>query len=374
MDLGLTETQQMLRTSAREFLSAECPTSYVRDMEVDVRGYTSEMWEALAGLGWLGLVFPTKYGGEGLGMVELSILLEEMGSVLLPGPYFSTVVMAGVAIAAAASEDQKREFLPRIASGQLIATLAYTEPVGRWDPAGVETTASRVDDGYVIDGTKLYVPNAHVSDYVVVVARTGAAATDLSLFLVPTNAAGLIQTPLQTIASDKQSEIVLDSVLVPASAQLGGLDHGWDTMAKSLQWGAVAKCAEMLGEAQRVLDMTLDFVRHRIQFGRAVGSFQAIQHHAADMATDVEGCRHITYKAAWTISEGLEADQEVAAAKAWVSDASQRVCALAHQCHGAIGFTKEHDLQLYSRRAKANELMFGDAGLHLETVAATMGL
>ncbi len=374
MDLGLTETQQMLRTSAREFLAAECPTSYIRDMELDERGYTPEIWEALARLGWLGLVFPAEYGGEGLGMVELAILLEEMGSVLLPGPYFSTVVMAGVAISEAASEDQKREFLPRIASGQLIATLAYTEPSGRWDPAGVDTTASRVGGEYVINGTKLYVPNGHVSDYIVVVARTGIDETDLSLFLVPSNAGGMSQTLLQTIASDRQSEVVLDSVAVPESALLGDIDGGWDAMAKVLKWGAVAKCAEMLGGAQRVLDMTLDYVRHRIQFGRAIGSFQAIQHHAADMATDVEGCRHITYKAAWSVSEGLAADREVAMAKAWVSDASQRVCALGHQCHGAIGFTKEHDLQLYSRRAKANELMFGDAGLHLETVAATMGL
>jgi alkylation response protein AidB-like acyl-CoA dehydrogenase len=300
--------------------------------------------------------------------------LEEMGGALLPGPYFSTVVMAGVAISDAASEDQKREFLPRIASGQLIATLAYTEPSGRWDPAGVETTASRVGDEYVINGTKLYVPNGHVSDYIVVVARTGIDETDLSLFLVPSNAGGMSQTLLQTIASDRQSEVVLDSVAVPESALLGDIDGGWDTMAKVLKWGAVAKCAEMLGGAQRVLDMTLDYVRQRIQFGRAIGSFQAIQHHAADMATDVEGCRHITYKAAWSVSEGLAADREVAMAKAWVSDASQRVCALGHQCHGAIGFTKEHDLQLYSRRAKANELMFGDAGLHLETVAATIGL
>ena len=374
MDLGLNETQQMLKNSARAFLDAECPASYVRDMELDERGYTPEMWSAMARLGWLGLVIPAEYGGEGLGFVELAILLEEMGGALLPGPYFSTVAMAGVAIAEAGSDAQKREFLPRIAGGQLIATLALTEPGGLWNARGVQTAARRSGDEYVLDGTKLYVPNAHVSDYVAVAARTGDAETDVSLFLVPSNADGLTETTLRTIASDRQSELVFDDVRVPASALLGELNGGWDAIDAALKWGAAGKCAEMLGGAERVLEMTVRYAKDRIQFGRSIGSFQAIQHHAADIAADVEGCRHMTYRAAWKLAERQPADQDVAMAKAWVSDAYQRVCALAHQCHGAIGFTKEHDLQLYSRRAKAAELMFGDAGVHLDAVATAMGL
>ena len=374
MDLGLYETQQMLKNSARAFLDAECPSTYVRDMERDPRGYTPEMWSAIAQLGWLGLVVPAEYGGEGLGFVELAILLEEMGGALLPGPYFSTVVMAGATIAEAGSEEQKREYLPRISRGQLIATLALTEPGGRWDALGVQTTAHRSGDEYVINGTKLYVPNAHVSDYLVVAARTGEADADICLFIVPSGADGLDQTPLRTIASDCQSEIVFDDVRVPTSALMGEPNGGWDALDTALKWGAVGKCAEMLGGAERVLDMTVRYAKERIQFGRSIGSFQAIQHHVADMAADVEGCRHITYKAAWKLAERQPADQDVAMAKAWVSDAYQRVCALAHQCHGAIGFTREHDMQLYSRRAKAAELMFGDAGVHLDAVANTMGL
>ena len=223
MDLGLNETQQMLKNSARAFLDAECPASYVRDMELDERGYTPEMWSAMARLGWLGLVIPAEYGGEGLGFVELAILLEEMGGALLPGPYFSTVAMAGVAIAEAGSDAQKREFLPRIAGGQLIATLALTEPGGLWNARGVQTAARRSGDEYVLDGTKLYVPNAHVSDYVIVAARTGDAETDVSLFLVPSNADGLAETTLRTIASDRQSELVFNGVRVPSSALLGEL-------------------------------------------------------------------------------------------------------------------------------------------------------
>ena len=374
MDLGLSETQQMLRNTARDFLAAECPTSFVREMESDERGYAPEMWEAMAELGWLGLVFPEHYGGEGLGFVELAILLEEMGGVLLPGPYFSTVVMAGMAIADAGSEGQKRRYLSDIARGRIIATLALTEPSGRWDPAGIETTARSDADEFVISGTKLYVPNAHVSDYIVVAARTGDEESDVSLFIVPSGISGLHQTLLRTIASDRQSELVFDNVRVPDSYLLGDLSCGWQTIDRLLKVGAAGKCAEMLGGAQRILDMTVDYAKGRIQFGRAIGSFQAVQHHAADMATDIEGCRHITYKAAWALSEGMSADQEVAMAKAWVSDAAQRVSALGHQCHGAIGFTKEHDLQLYSRRAKAAELMFGDAGFHLDKVAQTIGL
>ncbi len=374
MDFGLNQTQQMLRTSAREFLDTECPTTYVRDMELDERGYTPQIWDKLAGVGWLGMAFSGEYGGGGLGFVELAILLEEMGRVLLPGPYFSTVLMAGMTIADAGSAEQKREFLSGISSGRLIMTLALTEPSGRWDVGGTQTTARPSGGGYALNGVKLYVPNANVSDHVIVAARTGEGESDISLFIVPSNADGLSRMPLQTIASDKQSELILDNVHVLGSALLGEIDGGWATIERTLDRCAVGKCAEMLGGAERTLEMTVAYAKQRIQFGRAIGSFQAIQHHVADMAADVEGCRHVTYQAAWTLSQGLPARREVAMAKAWVSDAYQRVCALGHQCHGAVGFTKEHDMQLYSRRAKAAELMFGDAGFHIEAVASAMGL
>ena len=374
MDLGLTEAQQMLKSSARTFLESECPEEFVRAMENDERGFTLELWQKLAAQGWLGLTFPEEYGGAGLGYVELAVLLEEMGRSLLPGPYFSTVVMAGPAIMDAGSPEQKRQFMTGIASGQLIVTLALTEPGGRWDAAGVRTVASARDDDFVINGTKLFVPNAHASDYMIVAARTGDAERDISLFIVARQTPGIAQSLLETIASDRQSEVVFDDVVVPASALLGDLNGGWATMEKVLQWGAVGKCAEMLGGAQQVLDMTVEYAKQRAQFGRPIGSFQAVQHHCANMATDVDASRHITYQAAWRLAEGLPAQREVAMAKAWVSDAYRRVCALGHQCHGAIGFTKEHRMQLYSRRAKAAELQFGDADLHLETVARAIGL
>ena len=374
MDLGLDEAQQMLKNSAREFLEAECPDTYVRAMEEDERGHAPEIWQKLAEQGWLGLVFPERYGGVGLTYLDLTILLEEMGAAMLPGPFFSTVVLGGMTILDAGTEAQKQELLPQIAEGQLIFTLAHIEPNASWAPEGVQTTANPSDDGYVVNGTKLFVPNAHVSDYLIAVARTGEAERDITLFIVSANSDGVTETPLKTIASDRQSEVVFDNVSVPSTSILGEVNKGWDTIERVLQWGAVGRCAEMVGGGQEVLDMTVEYVKQRVQFGRPIGSFQAVQHHCANMATDVEGSRYITAQAAWRLSEGLPAEKEVAVAKAWVSDAYARVCALGHQCHGAIGFTKEHNMQLYSRRAKAAELAFGDSDFHLETVAKAIGL
>ncbi len=374
MDLGLNEAQQMLKNSAQEFLEAECPDTYVREMEEDENGYTSEMWQKLAEQGWLGLIIPEKYGGVELEFQDLAILLEEMGRYMLPGPYFSNVVLGGMSIMDSGTEEQKQEYLPRLAEGQIIVTLALNEPSGRWDAEGIQLSATENGDNYTLNGTKLFVPNAHVSDYIVVAARTGSGENDISLFIVSSQTNGVNQTLLKTIASDRQSEVSFDNVSVSSSSLLGEKNQGWKTIEKVLKWGAIGKCAEMSGGGQSVLDMTVEYAKQRTQFGRPIGTFQAIQHHCANMATDVEGAKFITYQAAWMLSEGLPADREVAMAKAWVSDSYKRVCALGHQSHGAIGFTKEHNMQLYSRRAKAAELAFGDSDLHLDKVAEIIGL
>ncbi len=369
MDLGLNEAQQMLKTSARDFLEAECPDTFVREMEEDERGFTPELWQKIADQGWLGLVIPEQYGGVGLSFFDLTVLLEETGAAMLPGPFFPTVVLGSMSIMEAGSEEQKRALLPGIADGHSIVTMALLEPTASWRPEGVEATAVPEDGGYILNGTKLFVPCAHVSDRIIVAARTGDAPRDVTLFLAPRNADGMTQTLLKTIASDRQSELVLTDVRVPASDVLGEVGRGWETVEKVIAWGAAAKCAEMVGGAQRVLDMTVEYAKQRVQFGRPIGAFQAVQHHCANMASDVESCRYIAAQAAWKLSEGEAARQEAAMAKAWVSDAYRRVCATGHQVHGAIGFTKEHNMQLYSRRAKEAELAFGDADFHLETVS-----
>ncbi len=377
MDLGFDESQQMLKTLAREFLEQECPTTLVRAMEEDERGYTPELWSKIAELGWLGLTVPEQYGGLGLSYFDLALILEEMGRAMLPGPFFSTVVLGAMTLMEAGSDDQKQEYLPKVANGEAILTMALTEPTATYEPSGIHTTAKADGSDYVLNGTKLFVPDAQVADAMVVVARTaesGDAPQGITLFLVGANNPGITITPLKTISGDKQAEVELKDARVPASAIIGQVDQGWDTISRVLDLAAVGKCAEMLGGADRVLEMTTDYVKERVQFGRPVGSFQAVQHHCANIATDVEGCRYVAYQAAWRISERLPAEREVAIAKAWVSDAYRRVCALGHQSHGAIGFTKEYDLQLFTRRAKAAEVAYGDTDFHREQVAVGMGL
>ncbi|MDA0733215.1 MAG: acyl-CoA/acyl-ACP dehydrogenase [Chloroflexi bacterium] len=369
MDLGLTEVQQMLKSSAREFLSQECPLTLVREMEEHELGYTGDLWRQITSLGWTGLVFPEQYGGTGGDFIDLAVLLEETGRSLLPGPFFSTVVLGGLTVLDAGTDAQKLDILNKICGGQLRMTLALTEASATLEPWGVETTATRDGDAYRLNGTKLFVPDAHVADLILVAARTASGAdpaAGITLFLVPGNSPGVGVSQLSGIASDRQCEVTLDNVSVSVAAILGEVDQGWPIVQRALQRAITGKCLEMLGGADAVLDLTVEYVNQRTQFGRPVGAFQAVQHHCANMAIDVEGSRHIAYQAAWRISAGLPAEREVAMAKAWVSGAYQRVCATAHQCHGAIGFTKEHNLQLYTRRAKAQELSYGEVDFHRE--------
>ncbi len=374
MDLGLNEIQQMLKTSAKEFLDSECPDTYVREMQEDDKGYTDDLWQKISEQGWLGLIIPEQYGGAGLEFQDLIVLLEEMGRYMLPGPYFTTVVLGAMTISDAGSEEQKNEYLPRISEGQVIVTLALTEPDASWDANGVQLEASTTSNGYTLNGTKLFVPYANVSDYLIVAARTGSTDTDISLFMVPSSASGISKTELKTLGSDKQSEIIFNNVEVNSSNILGNLNSGWDTLEKIAKLAAIGKCAEMSGAIQNILDMTVEYAKQRTQFSRPIGTFQAVQHHCANIATEVEASRLMTYQAGWALSEGLPADKEVAMAKAWVNESAKRVCALGHQTHGAIGFTEEHNLQLYTKRIKAAELIFGDAQFHTNKIAHILDL
>ena len=375
MDLELNETQQMLRNSAREFLSRECPHSLVRAMEEDEKGYTPELWQKMVDLGWTGVALPESYGGNGGNFLDLAVLLEEMGRALVPGPFFSTVVLGALTVLEAGSDAQKRDLLPGVCRGQTLIALALTEASASFEPWGVQMEARRKGDDFILSGTKLFVPDAHVSDVMIVAARTSQSedpATGITAFLVPTASKGIRTNPLRTLGADKQSEVVFEGVRVPADGVLGEVDAGWPHLMKTIEMAAAAKCVEMLGGAEAVLAMTVEYAKQRVQFGRPIGSFQAVQHHCANMATDVECSRYVAYQAAWRLAEGLPAATEVSMAKAWVSDAYRRVCALAQSCHGAIGFTKEHNLQLYTRRARAQEPAFGDAHFHTELVAQAL--
>jgi alkylation response protein AidB-like acyl-CoA dehydrogenase len=376
MNLALSEEQEMLRKMARDFLTDKFPKTVVKEIEQSETGYSAELWQEMAGLGWMGLAFPEKYGGSGMSFLDLAILLEEMGRACLPGPYFSSVILGGLAIADAGSDEQKQQYLPKIASGEIIFTLALTEASAQYS-AEIETRATADKDDYVINGTKLFVPDAHIANYMLVVARTDEKAkgeSGLTIFIVDGKSSGISSTVLNTIANDKLCQVVFKDVKVPKENILGELNQGWSEVQKIVPRAAVAKCCEMVGCIQQALDMTVSYAKERKQYDRPIGSFQVIQHYCADMATDVDGTRLAAYQAAWMLSQGLPFTKEIAIAKAWAGEACQRVMALAHQIHGAIGVTIDHDLQYYTRRAKAAEVSFGDANFYREVVAQEMGL
>jgi alkylation response protein AidB-like acyl-CoA dehydrogenase len=367
MDYGLTEQQEILRKSAKDFLTAECPKSLVRQMFEDEKGFPPDLWKKIAELGWPFLVFPEEYGGGGGSFIDLCVLIEETGRFLLPGPFLSTVI-GGLAILEAGNEEQKKRLLPQIASGETIATLAFTEPsaVYTWD--GITTKAAEKDNHYILNGTKLFIPDAHIADHIICVTRTGKTES-ITMFLVDAKSNGLTLTPLRTMARNKEFEVKLENVEVSRENMLGKPGDGWTAIEKVLHKATIAKSAEMLGEAQQVLDLATDYVKERKQFGVPVGSFQAVQHHMANMLIDLEGARFLIYQAAWKLSEGLPCDKEVAMAKAWASDGLNRVAALGHQCIGGVSLIEDHDLPLYMRRIKQDETTFGDAVFHREKLA-----
>jgi alkylation response protein AidB-like acyl-CoA dehydrogenase len=379
MDFGFSQEQEMLRATARKFFENECPSTFVRERMAEPAGVTDDFWTKLAEQGWLGLIYPEEYGGAALGFVDLTVLMEEMGRVVMPGPFFSTTVLGGLLMLEAGSAAQKNEWLTRIAAGQAKTTLAWTEPSARWDAEGVTTTARAAGGDFVLSGTKLFVPDAHLADVLVVVARTseGARAEDgVSLFLVPGSASGLEVKLLPTMdETRKLCEVTLRDVRVPADALLGARDGGWAPLARVAERATVALCAEMCGGAQRVLEMTTEYAKIRVAFGKPIGAFQGVKHRAADMLVDVENAKSLTYYAAWAVDENVpEAALAASMAKAYVTDAYRKVAGAGIQLHGGIGFTWEHDLHLYFKRAKSSEFTFGDSTYHRERVAQLISL
>ena len=374
MDFSLSEEQEMLQKSARDFLSAECPKSLVREIEAGDLGYSPELWKRMAALGWMGLALPEEYGGAGFSLLDMAVLFEEFGRAAMPGPMFSTTVGA-LAVLEFGTEEQKKALLPKVATGELIMTMAMAEPEVNEDPRFIATRAELHDGGYAITGTKLFVPYAHIADYTLVMTRTEGASGDdsgLTIFIVDAKAAGINLTPLITIAADKQFEVGFDKVSVSDSDTLGSLHKGLPMVKAVLRKATAIQCAVMVGGAQQELELTAEHTKTRIQFDRPIGTFQAVQHRLADMFVDVQGARWTTYQAVWRLSEGLPADREVTIAKAFSNIACQRVAASAQQLHGGIGVDKDYDLHFYFRRAKAFELSLGSTPFHLKTLEAEL--
>jgi alkylation response protein AidB-like acyl-CoA dehydrogenase len=374
MDLGLSEEQELLKNTARDFLEKECPESLVREMEDDERGYSPDLWKKMAEQGWQGLLIPENYGGAGFGYLDLIVLVEEFGRALVPGPFISTQVGGVLPLLEGGSEEQKSKYLPQIASGNAIWTLAFTEPSARFDADGVALEVKEDGNDVVLNGTKLFIRDGNVADYFTVVGRKpGTKGTDgVTLVIVDAKASGVSQTQLKTIAADKQAEVKFENVKVPKANVIAG---GWKTFEKIQRKATIIECAYLVGLAQMDFEISVQYAKDRIQFGRPIGSFQAIQHKAADMVTDVDGSRFIMYRAAWSVDQDeADADMYVHMAKAWTSEATRRVVAHGQQIHGGIGFTKDYKIQLYFRRQKAAELAWGDADYHRELVAGELKL
>ncbi|MBA2327475.1 MAG: acyl-CoA/acyl-ACP dehydrogenase [Actinobacteria bacterium] len=376
MNFAFSDEQEQLRDAVRKFLEAKSPSAEVRRLMETTEGYDEAVWKQMAQeLGLQSLHLPEAHGGQGFTFVELGIVLEEMGRVLLCAPYFSTVALAANAIMNAGSDEQQGAFLPGIAAGETIAALAFTEPNGKWDASGITMEAQGNGDSYTLDGTKMFVIDGHVANQIVVVARlSGTNGEDgISFFSVDGDASGLTRTPLATMdQTRKQARLDLSGV---AATPLGDPGSGWAALSKTLDQAAVCLSNEMVGGAQKVLEMSVDYAKVRVQFGRPIGSFQAIKHKCADMLLEVESAKSAAYYASWAAAEDNEELPVVASlAKAYCSDAYFHAAAENIQIHGGIGFTWEHDAHLYFKRAKSSEILLGDATYHRELLAQRIGI
>ena len=371
MNFAFSEEQEELRRITRQFLESKSPETEVRRLMDTTEGYDPAVWAQMAGeLGLQSLTIPEEYGGQGYTYVELTVVLEEMGRALLAAPFYSTVVLATNTILHSGDEAAKKDLLPGIASGETIATLALTEPNGRWDLSGIEATATRSGDGWTIDGTKMFVLDGHVANLVIVAAKTGDG---ISLFKVDGDAEGLTRTALATMdQTRKQAKLEFSGV--PATL-IGEENGGEAVLGRVLDLAVVALAAEQVGGAQKVLDMSVEYAKDRVQFGRPIGSFQAIKHKCADMLLEVESAKSAAYYAAWCAAELNDELPEVAClAKAYCSEAYFHSAAENIQIHGGIGFTWEHPAHLYFKRAKSSELLFGDPTYHRELLAQRLGI
>jgi len=374
VDFSFSEMQKLLRTEARNILEVQCPASLVRRMERDELGYDPALWGIMAESDWMALPFPVDYGGMDGGFLDLVVLVEEMGRANLSSPFIPTVVLGGLTILNSGDEPHKTELLPKIANGQMIATLAFLETDDSLDSFTSETHAVPENGGYRIKGTKLFVPYAHAAD--VIIVALGIECDDSekrkpALFLVNRGENGLSFRLMENIAGQKLFEVDFD-LLVSAESALAQGDSAVGFLTETTERATIIKCAEMVGAMGKVLEMTLDYAKERKQFGHPIGSFQTIQNYCANMAMDVEASKWNTYHAAWLLSEGIPSTKHVAVAKAWAGEACRRVLSLSHQIHGAIGFTKELDLELYIRRAKMAEIAFGNGDFHRKKIAQSI--
>lgn len=371
MNFAFTEEQEELRKTVRAFLESKSAETAVREQMETESGFDTAVWSQMGEqLGLQGLAIPEEFGGSGYTFVELGIVLEEQGRALLCAPFFSTVVLAANTLLHSGDDAAKAAHLPGIASGETIATLAFTEPSGKWDESGITMEATASGDGYTLTGTKMFVLDGHTASLIIVAART---AKGVSLFTVAGDAAGLTRTALSTMDQTRK-QAKLEFAGTPATL-LGTEGEGWAVLSSVLDLAAVGLAAEQVGGAQKVLEMAVEYAKVRVQFGRPIGSFQAIKHKCADMLLEVESAKSAAYYGLWCAAEQNDELPSVASlAKAYCSEAYFHATAENIQIHGGIGFTWEHPAHLYFKRAKSSELLFGDPTYHRELLAQRIGI
>jgi alkylation response protein AidB-like acyl-CoA dehydrogenase len=378
MDFGFSDEQELLRGQARDFLDKQSAPAAVRTMMASESGHDPALFSRMADLGWTAIPFPEQHGGLGLGMVDLTVVLEEMGRHVTPSPLLSSVALAGMTLLHGGSEEQQARWLPRLTDGSAVGTVAMVERSGRWDARGVQMPAQRKGDAYVLRGEKLYVTDAHIADWMIVATRTAPeeSGDGVTLLVVDTSTPGVSVRQVKSMDQTRRMATVsFDEVEVAADRVVGGEGRGWSVLRRGLDRALVALSAELCGVAQRAMEMSVDYAKTRQQFGRPIGSYQAVSHKCADMLVQVESAKSLTYYAAWAVDEDVpEAPLAAAMAKAYASDAARSVTANAIQVHGGIGFTWEHDMHLYFKRAKWGETMLGDAVFHRERVAQALEL
>ncbi len=374
MALVLNDEQNMLRDHARGFLSKNAPIAHLRQLRdsKDAIGFSRPLWKEFVDLGWAGILIPQEHGGLGLGHVEVGVVMEELGRTLTPSPFLSTAVIAASAIAHAGNEKQKSAYLPKIASGDLIATLAVDE-TSKHRPEKIALTATRSGNGFTLKGAKTFVLDGHVADLIIVVARTSGAPGDakgLTLFLVDAKSKGIKAERTPMVDTHNAARVMFDNVSVGADAVLGQVDSGWNALEGTLNVGRAALAAEMVGVSQAAFDMTVTYLRERKQFGKLIGEFQALQHRAADLYCELEVTRSAVLKSLQSLDESFDqASSIVSVAKARAGTSATRAVQEGVQMHGGIGMTDEFDVGLFMKRVRVCNELFGDANFHADRLA-----
>lgn len=377
MDFALDDIQEEFKNTSHKFFEEKCTVENLRKFEASENKFSPELYKELAEMGFLGLVIPEEYGGFGGRLMDLSIVVEEAGRAALPSPFLPTITYGALPILKYGSEEQKNELLPLIVEGNLIFSGAISESQAHYDLKYVTAYAEKNKAGeYSLSGTKLFVPYADSAQYLLTLARTSEVTSNgsegLSLFLVNRDQPGIKTTPMDAIGTDGLFEVTFENAALNEADMLGQVGQGLELTDHIIQTAVALQCIEMEGVLRRALEVTNEYVKDRMQFGRPIGSFQSVQHRLGDMFTVVEGGSLAAYQAIWRLEEGIPADNEVAIAKSWLGKEGQQVLTGAHQLHGGMGIDMDYPLQFCFRRFKSMQLNLGPASLHLKKIGKSL--